>query len=104
MKKAKIYDARQLPAFLTPKEFGTLMGVCPKTVQRMCRMGELPAYKVGPRLWRIDKNAALERLNGWENLSPAQSGGAGAAGSSPGRGAKSIRKDPLMLEHERAQG
>ena len=61
MKKAKIYDARQLPAFLTPKEFSALMGVCPKTVQKMCRMGELPAYKVGPRLWRIDKNAALEQ-------------------------------------------
>lgn len=102
MKKAKIYDARQLPAFLTPKEFGALMGVCPKTVQRMCRMGELPAHKVGARLWRIDKNAALAWQQERENLSPAQSGGAGAAGSSPGRGAKSIRKDPLVLEHERA--
>lgn len=95
MKKAKIYDARQLPAFLTPKEFRALMGVCPKTVQKMCRMGELPAYKVGPRLWRIDKNAALAWMNG-ENLSPAQSGGAGAAGS--------IRKSPLVFQHERAQG
>lgn len=103
MKKAKIYDARQLPAFLTPKEFSALMGVCPKTVQKMCRMGELPAYKVGPRLWRIDKNAALAWMNG-ENLSPAQSGGAGAAGSSPGRGAGSIRKSPLVFQHERAQG
>lgn len=95
MKKAKIYDARQLPAFLTPKEFSALMGVCHKTVQKMCRMGELPAYKVGPRLWRIDKNAALAWMNG-ENLSPAQSGGAGAAGS--------IRKSPLVFQHERAQG
>ena len=76
MKKAKIYDARQLPAFLTPKEFGTLMGVCPKTVQRMCRMGELPAYKVGPRLWRIDKNAALARMNDFaeEKKKPASAG------------------------------
>lgn len=95
MKKAKIYDARQLPAFLTPKEFGALLGVCPKTVQKMCRMGELPAYKVGPRLWRIDKNAALAWMNG-ENLLPAQSGGAGAAGN--------IRKSPLVFQHERAQG
>lgn len=59
MKKAKIWDARQLPAFLTPKEYGALMGIHPKTVQRMCRMGELPAHKEGPRMWRIDKNAAL---------------------------------------------
>lgn len=63
MKKAKIYDARQLPAYLSPAEYAALMGVTPKTVQRMCRMGELPAEKVGPRLWRIDKNAALERMN-----------------------------------------
>lgn len=97
MKKAKIYDARQLPAFLTPQEYAELMGLHPKTVQRMCRMGELPAHKEGLRKWRIDKNAALAWQK--ENLSPAQSGDAGAAGSSPGRGAKSIRKSPPVLEH-----
>ena len=37
------------------------MGICPKTVRRMCQRGELPAHKEGPRLWRIDKNAALEQ-------------------------------------------
>lgn len=75
MKKAKIYDARQLPAFLTPKEFSALMGVCPKTVQKMCRMGELPAYKVGPRLWRIDKNKALEQgALSRQNKKPAGAG------------------------------
>ena len=39
MRTAKVWDARQLPAYLT----------------------ELPANKEGPRLWRIDKNAALEQ-------------------------------------------
>ena len=63
MRKARIWDARQLPAYLSPAEYAALMGLNPKTVQRMCRMGELPAHKVGPRLWRIDKNAALERMN-----------------------------------------
>ena len=62
MKKAKIWDARQLPAFLTPKEYAALMGMDPKTVQKMCRDGTLPAHKEGPRLWRIDKNKALEWL------------------------------------------
>lgn len=61
MKKAKIWDARQLPAFLTPKEYSALMGIDQKTVQKMCRSGQLPAHKEGPRLWRIDKNAALEQ-------------------------------------------
>lgn len=63
MRKARIWDARQLPAYLSPAEYAALMGLNLKTVQRMCRTGELPAHKVGPRLWRIDKNAALERMN-----------------------------------------
>lgn len=61
MRKARIYDARQLPAYLSPAQYAELMGVTPKTVQRMCRTGLLPAEKVGPKLWRIDKNAALEQ-------------------------------------------
>ena len=63
MRKARIWDTRQLPAYLSPAEYAALMGLNLKTVQRMCRTGELPPYKVGPRLWRIDKNAALERMN-----------------------------------------
>lgn len=78
MKKAKIWDARQLPAFLTPKEYSALMGIDQKTVQKMCRNGQLPAHKEGPRLWRIDKNAALAWQNDFANPSPAQSGEAGA--------------------------
>ena len=61
MRKARIYDARQLPAYLSPAQYAALMGVNLKTVQKMCRTGRLPAEKVGPRLWRIDKNAALEQ-------------------------------------------
>ena len=61
MRKAKVWDARQLPAYLTVVQYGELMGICPKTVRRMCQRGELPAHKEGPRLWRIDKNAALEQ-------------------------------------------
>lgn len=56
----RIYDARQLPAYLTPAQYAQLMGLCLRTVQNMCKNGLLPAYKVGPRLWRIDKNKALE--------------------------------------------
>ena len=61
MRKAKVWDARQLPAYLPVAQYGELMGICPKTVRRMCQRGELPAHKEGPRLWRIDKNAALEQ-------------------------------------------
>lgn len=61
MRKARIYDARQLPAYLSTAQYAALMGVNLKTVQKMCRSGLLPAEKVGPRLWRIDKNRALEQ-------------------------------------------
>ena len=74
MKKAKIWDARQLPAFLTPKEYSALMGIEPKTVQRMCRMGQLPAHKEGQRLWRIDKNAALAWQKEFQQERPAGAG------------------------------
>ena len=70
MKKAKIWDARQLPAFLTPKEYSALMGIDQKTVQKMCRSGQLPAPKEGP--WRIDKNAALAWQKELEEHPPEQ--------------------------------
>ena len=62
MRKARIYDARQLPAYLSPAQYAELMSIDKKTVQKMCRSGLLPAEKVGPRLWRIDKNRALDFL------------------------------------------
>ena len=47
MRKARIYDARQLPAYLSPAQYAALMGVNLKTVQKMCRTGRLPAEKGG---------------------------------------------------------
>ena len=88
MRKAKVWDARQLPAYLTVAQYGELMGICPKTVRRMCQRGELPAHKEGPRLWRIDKNAALEQRQeaveicqrrGWATASPLTPWAAGRA-------------------------
>ena len=61
MRKARIYDARQLPTYLSTAQYAELMSIDKKTVQKMCRTGRLPAEKVGPRLWRIDKNRALEQ-------------------------------------------
>ena len=76
MRKARIYDARQLPAYLSPAQYAELMSIDKKTVQKMCRSGLLPAEKVGPRLWRIDKNAALAWMNDFaeEKKKPASAG------------------------------
>ena len=75
MRTAKVWDARQLPAYLTVAQYGELMGICPKTVRRMCQRGELPAHKEGPRLWR-------------------------SASGTPGKLRKT--KSPPVLEHRRA--
>lgn len=91
MRKAKVWDARQLPAYLTVAQYGELMGICPKTVRRMCQRGELPAHKEGPRLWRIDKNAALEQRQEAMEIS---------ASGTPRRPRKT--KSPPVLEHRRA--
>ena len=45
MRKARIYDARQLPAYLSPAQYAELMSIDKKTVQKMCRSGLLPAEK-----------------------------------------------------------
>lgn len=34
MRKARIYDARQLPAYLSPAQYAELMSIDKKTVQR----------------------------------------------------------------------
>ena len=60
--RAKVWDARQLPAYLTPAEYAALIGVCPKTVQRMCRMGMLPARLDGHG--GPEESAATERKPG----------------------------------------
>lgn len=37
------------------------LGVCPKTVRRMISDGRLPAYRLGPRMLRLDP-ADVDRL------------------------------------------
>jgi excisionase family DNA binding protein len=39
--------------FLTPQEVSDLLQVSVQTVRRWIKDEDLPAYKVGPRMWRI---------------------------------------------------
>lgn len=48
-------------SFLTPQEVSDLLQVSVQTVRRWIKEEDLPAYKVGPRMWRISK---LD-LDGW---------------------------------------
>lgn len=47
--------------FLTPKEVSDLLQVSVQTVRRWIKDEDLPAYKVGPRMWRIRR----ADLDGW---------------------------------------
>jgi excisionase family DNA binding protein len=42
--------------FLTPQEVSDLLQVSVQTVRRWIKEEDLPAYKVGPRVWRIRKD------------------------------------------------
>jgi excisionase family DNA binding protein len=42
-------------SFLTPQEVSDLLQVSVQTVRRWIKDEEFPAYKVGPRMWRIRK-------------------------------------------------
>lgn len=44
------------PRWATPDETAAYLKVCTKTVRRMIAAGELPAYRRGPRLIRINLN------------------------------------------------
>lgn len=48
---------------LSDSQAGKLLGLHPKTVQRLARQGELPAVRIG-RYWRFRASA----LNAWIDL------------------------------------
>lgn len=56
--------------FLTPQEVSDLLHVSVQTVRRWIKDEKLPAYKVGPRMWRI----RTTDLDKWLQRSAATSG------------------------------
>ena len=50
-------------SFLNPQEISDLLRVSVQTVRRWIKEGSLPAYKVGPRMWRIRKTDLDEWLD-----------------------------------------
>jgi excisionase family DNA binding protein len=54
---------------LTDAEAASLLGIHPKTLQRLARVGEIPAHRVA-RFWRYrasELDAWLQRSNGLES-------------------------------------
>jgi excisionase family DNA binding protein len=56
-------DYATFEPLLSDAEAGSLLGLHPKTVQRLARRGELPAVRIG-RYWRFRASA----LNHWIDL------------------------------------
>jgi len=50
-------------SFLNPQEISGLLRVSVQSVRRWIKEGSLPAYKVGPRMWRIRKTDLDEWLD-----------------------------------------
>jgi excisionase family DNA binding protein len=46
--------------YLTPAEVAGLLKVSPKTIQRLLKKGEIPAFRVGTQ-WRFDR----EQIEAW---------------------------------------
>jgi excisionase family DNA binding protein len=59
--------------FLTPQEVSDLLHVSVQTVRRWIKEEELPAYKVGPRMWRISKVDLDEWLDEQRSVNATQS-------------------------------
>lgn len=60
--KRPVKDWKNLPDLLNTQTVALILNVCEASVRRMCREGTIPAYKLGPRLWRISKAELMEHL------------------------------------------
>lgn len=60
--KNTVKDWRNLPELLDTKTVALILDVCEASVRRLCREGGIPAYKVGPRLWRISKRKLMDQI------------------------------------------
>ena len=52
-------DPARLPPYMTAKQVAVLLDVSAPTVRRMAANGEIPARKIGKKLWRFPKDELL---------------------------------------------
>ena len=62
LKPKPIYSWDKIPVVVDPALAGLLLGLHPDTVARMCKSGEIKAFRVG-RFWRINRTE-LKRICG----------------------------------------
>lgn len=57
--KRPITSWDKAPQFMETEYAALLLGITTVTLRRMARDGEVPAKKIGPRLWRFEKSALM---------------------------------------------
>jgi excisionase family DNA binding protein len=60
MKGVTNYKGAGLPPQPTIKQTAEFFGADPKTIRRWIAQGRLTAYRVGPRLIRVDRDSILK--------------------------------------------
>lgn len=64
--KAQATTPERTPRWASPGASAEYAGVCTKTIYRWIQAGELPAYRAGKRLLRVDLNALDALMLGGE--------------------------------------
>lgn len=57
----QIFDAKQLPVYLTIEETARLLRKSPETAKKWAQQGKIPAAKIG-RAYIVDKDALIKQL------------------------------------------
>lgn len=57
--KRPITSWEKAPVFMETEYAALLLGITTVTLRRMARAGEIPAKKVGPKIWRFEKSALM---------------------------------------------
>ena len=50
---------KKAPPMMDTDYASLILGIGPDTLRRMARRGDVPAKKIGPRLWRFEKEALM---------------------------------------------
>ena len=59
-KRTLIYDWSHVPIIMDVAYVANLLGLTYEYTRRMCKRGEIPAYKVGEQSWRINKSDLMK--------------------------------------------
>lgn len=63
-----MYKKTQFPEMMNTEQAARYIGIDTGTLRKWARNGDIPAHKVGPKLWRFFKSELAERKEMNENI------------------------------------